>query len=176
MPVNPYPAPSDAAASLEPRAARPRRRALVRVFAVGLMTWTLGACLPEFPNITGDLIDGSEVEQLDAETPAFTVRSPKHFKAVFFHVNTQMRQCLVDKPHAYRGYILDSHLDEENNQAELGTLREKTGFGIRAVTHVLFQAAGEGTKVTIHTREEFHLEKWYKWIAGERGCFPELVG
>ena len=174
--MSPYQTKRDSPTSLKQRAARPQCLAIVKVLVAGLMTGALGACLPEFPNLTGELINGSEVETLQAETQAVTVRSPGHFKAVFFHVNTHMRQCLVDKPDVYRGYILDSLLDEENNKGELSTLREKMGFGIRAETYVLFQAVADGTVVTIHTREQFQLEKWYKWIAGERGCFPELMG
>jgi len=153
-----------------------RRLRPAKLLLVGLCAVLAMACMPKFPNIKGKLIRSSAVENLIAEMEPISVRSPDHYKAVYFRVNTQMRQCLADKPDVYRGYILDSHLDEEMERGELATLREKSGFGNRAETYVLFESGAEGTKIVIHTRESFQLEKWRKWIAGERGCFPELMG
>ncbi len=151
-------------------------RRSAKFLLVGLCAALAVACMPKFPNIKGELIGSSAVENLIAEMEPLTLRSPDHYKAIYFRVNTQMRQCLVDKPNVYRGYILDSHLDEEMERGELATLREKSGFGNRAETYVLFESGAEGTKIIIHTRESFQLEKWHKWIAGERGCFPKLMG
>ena len=136
----------------------------------------LVACAPEFPNLKGEYIHSSAIEDVIAETEPLTVRSPMHYKALYFHMNSQMRLCLVDKPNAYRGYILDSLFDEDMEHGELATLREKKGFGYRGETHILVQSGAVDSKVIIHTREDYQLEKWMKWISGEKGCFPELMG
>ncbi len=150
--------------------------AFTRTFVGLIWVGVLSACAVEFPNLKGEYIDGSEAEELVAETEAAVFHSPKHFKMIYFHVNRHMRLCLIDKPNAYRGYILDSNLDEANGMGELGTFREKMGFGIRAETVVIIRSAPDGSEAIIHTREPFQLEKWYKWFHGEEGCFPELLG
>ncbi len=143
--------------------------------AAGLVL-LLSACLPEFSNLKGEYIRSSPAEDLIAETEALIIRSPKNYKALYFHLNTQMRICLADTRTTFRGYILDSLLEENMERGELATIREKKGFGYRAETHILVQSGAEGSKVVIHTRADYQLEKWVKWIRGEKGCFPELYG
>jgi len=154
-----------------------RRANRARPFICGTsLVFLLTACLPEFPNLEGEYIRSSSIEDVIAETEALTVRSPMHYKALYFHMNRHMRLCLEDKPNARRGYILDSVFDEDMERGELATVRDKTGFGYYGETYVLIQSGAVGSKVVIHTREDFQLEKWMKWIGGERGCFPELMG
>lgn len=143
---------------------------------IGLLALLVAGCFPEFSNLKGELIAGSPVKKLIADVQPVSFRSPRHYKAIYFHINTQMRQCLVDSHTVYRGYILDSKLDEDASQGELATLRDKPGFGNRAETYVLVQADAGAAKITVHTREPYQLEKWQKWFAGESGCFPELMG
>ena len=151
----------------------PRR--LICAFAA-IAFLALAGCVPEFPNLSGELIRSSPVEAVIAETEALTFPSARNYKALYFEVNSRMRACLPDASDDSYGYILDSNLDEDMERGELATLRDPPGFGQRAETYIMIQSAAEGTRVTIHTRDDYQLEQWMFWIRGGTGCSPDPRG
>lgn len=159
-------------------AATPWRRSyrhLLCILSAGAFL-VLTGCMPEFPNLSGELIRSSPVEDVIAQTEALTFPSTKNYKALYFHVNSRMRACLRDTSKEAYGYILDSNLDEGMERGELAILRDPPGFGKSADTYILILSAAEGARVTIHTRDDYQLEKWMFWFKGGTGCSPEFRG